>query len=184
MKRWMLTFFATLSLLMVVAGAVGGSGAAAQGTSETAKICQQGGYADWSAREGGPPFTTTGECVSAVAQGQVYPAHYAAPTVTIERTGVSDVYGDVNGTNITRCRYLVTYNNFLVQDPTTYEIQTFNVNFYHDGALESVGSYTILNGVSTVDIVPFGVTQVIVVTDRQTGEVLATGTPQVCEAQA
>lgn len=180
MKKHLLVVLAVLSLFAVLAP----MGASAQGTSGVANQCQQGGFVNWSAREGGPPFTSTGECVSAVAQGQVYPAHYAAPTVTIERAGVSDVYGDVNGTDITRCRYLVTYNNFLVHNPTTYEIQTFNVNFYHDGVLESIGNYTIENGVATVDIVPFGVTQVIVVTDRLTGEVLATGAPQVCEALA
>lgn len=90
----------------------------------------------------------------------------------------------MNGTNIQYCRYLVTYNNFLVHDPTNYDIQTFNVTFYHDGVQESVGKYIIENGVPTVDIVWFGVTQVIVATDRQTGEVLATGEPQVCEAPA
>ena len=180
MKKYFLVFLAGLSLFAVLLAPMGAS---AQGNSGVARDCQQGGFVNWTAREGGPPFTSMKECVSAAAQEKIYPAHYAAPTVTIERTGVSDVYGNVNGTNITRCRYLVTYNNFLVHDPTTYAIQTFNVNFYHDGVLESVGRYTINNGVATVDIVPFGVTQVIVVTDRLTGEVLVTGAPQVCEVQ-
>ena len=50
--------------------------------------------------------------------------------------------------------------------------------------VESVSSYLILNGVPTGDIVPFGRTQEIVATDRLTGEVLATGAPQVCEGPA
>jgi hypothetical protein len=179
-KKYFLVLLAGLSLFAILLAPMGAS---AQGNSGVARDCQQGGYVNWTVREGGPPFTSMAECVSVAAQGKLYPAHYAAPTLTIERAGVSDVYGDVNGTNITRCRYLVTYNNFLVHDPTNYEIQTFNVTFYHDGIQESVGNYIIENGVSTVDIVPFGVTQVIVVTDRLTGEVLVTGTPQVCEVQ-
>ncbi len=178
MNKRLLGLLAALGLFAVLLAPMGAS---AQGISGVAHDCQQGGYVNWSAREGGPAFTSMRECVSVAAQGKIYSAHYAAPTVTIEPAGVSDVHGDVNGSNITRCRYLVTYNNFLVHDPTTYEIQTFNVNFYHDGDLESVGKYIIENGVATVDIVPFGVTQVIVVTDRLTGEILVTGTPQVCE---
>jgi hypothetical protein len=55
-------------------------------------------------------------------------------------------------------------------------------SFYHDGVLESISRYDyVVNGVPRSDIVPFGVTQVIVVRDKQTGEVLVTGEPQVCE---
>jgi hypothetical protein len=177
MKKHLLVLMAALSLFAVLAPL----SVSALGNREVAKLCQQGGFVNWSAREGGPPFTNTGECVSAVAQGQVYPAQYPAPTITIGRAGVSDNYGNVNGTNIRYCRYLVTYYNFLVHDPTSYEVQTFNVTFYHDGVQESVGTYVIQNGVPTIDIVFFGVTQVIVITDRLTGEVLVTGEPQVCE---
>lgn len=180
MNKRLLGLLGALSLFAMLLAPMGAS---AQGNSGVAHDCQQGGYVNWTVREGGPPFTSMKECVSAAANGKIYLAHYAAPALTIERAGVSDVYGNVNGTNITRCRYVVTYNNFLVHDPTNYEIQTFNVTFFHDGVQESVGSYIIQNGVPTIDIVPFGVTQVIVVTDRLTGEVLVTGTPQVCEVQ-
>ena len=166
-------------LLVLVAGAVAGPGSvAAQGKSETAKICQQGGYANWSARAGGPPFTNTGECVSAVAQGKVYPAHYAAPSISIVREGTSDAYGDHNGTNILYCFYWKTFNNFVDGVP-------LEVAFYHDGVLESISRYNfVVNGVPRTDIVPFGVTQVIVVTDLETGEVILTSSPMVCEAPA
>ena len=53
-----------------------------------------------------------------------------------------------------------------------------------NGALESVSGRLRLSGVPTDDIVPFGVTQVIVVTDKQTGDVPATGQPRVCEVPA
>ncbi len=178
MKRWMLTCFATLSLLVLVAGAVASPAAAAQGNSETAKICQQGGYANWSAREGGPPFSSTGECVSAVAEGKVYPAHYAAPSVSIERVGSSDVYGNQAGTNILYCLYWKTFNNFVDGVP-------LEIAYYHDGVLESISFYNfVVNGEKRTDIIPFGKTQVIVVTDLQTGEVILTSAPMVCEARA
>jgi len=181
MKKQLLTFLAALSLFAVLAP----MGASAQGNSEAAETCQQGGYANWSARESGPPFTSTGECVSAVAQGKVYPAHYPAPTISIVREGTSDVYGQA-GTNILYCFYRVTYCNLLVPDsPFVWADPSFYITYFHDGEVESVSStYLIENGVAVGDIVPFGKTQVIVVTDRQTGEVLATGTPQVCEAPA
>jgi len=174
MKKHLLTLLAALSLFAVLAP----MGASAQGNSETATTCQQGGYANWSAREGGPPFTSTGECVSAVAQGKVYPAHYAAPNISVVREGTSDVYGNHNGINILYCFYWKTYTNFADGVP-------LEVAFYHDGVLESISRYNYVeNGVPRTDIVPFGVTQVIVVTDKQTGEVLVTGAPQVCEALA
>jgi hypothetical protein len=173
MKRWMLTCFATLSLLMVVAGAVASPAAAAPGgNAANAQACQQGGYANLSARAGGPPFANTGQCVSASAQGTVYPA----PSITIERDGTSDVYGNHAGTNILYCFYWKTYYNFVDGVP-------LEVAFYHDGELESISRYNyVVNGEPRTDIVPFGVTQVIVVTDLNTGEVILTGPPMVCEA--
>ena len=162
---------------------VGPLAASAQngGNSDAAKECQQGGFVNWSARESGPAFTNAGECVSAAAQGDIYPA----VTMTIVRVGTSDVYGNQAGTDITRCLYSVTYYN-LPMPAGEYTIgnSLIDVSFYHDGALESVSGRFKLNGVATNDIVPFGVTQVIVVTDRATGEVLATGEPQVCEVPA
>ncbi len=89
MKRWMLVCFATLSLLMVVAGAVAGP-AAAQGNADNVKACQQGGYATMTARKGSTSsFANTGECVSAAAQGTIYPV----PSISIVREGTSDIYG-------------------------------------------------------------------------------------------
>ncbi len=174
MKKQLLTLLVALSLFAVLAPI----GASAQGNSETAKICQQGGYANWSAREGGPPFTNTGQCVSAVAQGKVYPAHYAAPSVSIERVGISDVYGDQAGTNILYCLFRKTFNNFVEGVP-------LEIAFYHDGVLESISSFkSVVNGATRSDIIPFGKTQVIVVTDLQTGEVILTSAPMVCEARA
>ena len=65
-----------------------------------------------------------------------------------------------------------------------YAERLVDVTVYHDEVFDSVLPYLIMNGDPGGDIVPFGKTQVIVVTDGQTGEVLATGAPQVCEAPA
>ena len=155
-------------------------GTSAQGNSEAAKACQKGGFVNWTARPGGPPFASNGQCVRAGAQGTIYPA----PTISIVRDGTSDIDGQ-QGTNILCCFFWVTYDNLMVPPvPFAYEDRYFDVTFYHNGAFESVSTYLIENGVQVGDIVPFGTTQVIVVTDRQTGEVLATGAPQVCEAAA
>ncbi len=118
-----------------------------------------------------------------MAQGKVYPAHYAAPSISIVREGVRDTYGQMS-TNLQFCFYWVTYYNLLVPDsPFVWEDQFFYITYFHDGEVESVSStYLVENGVPTGDNVLFGVTQVIVLTDRQTGEVLATGAPQVCES--
>lgn len=67
MKKSLLVFLAALSLFAVLAPI----GASAQSNSEAAKNCQQGGYANWSARVGGPPFATTQDCVTAGAQGTI-----------------------------------------------------------------------------------------------------------------
>ncbi len=172
MKKHLLVFLAALSLFAVLAP----MGASAQGNSEAAQTCQQGGFANVSARAGGPPFTSTGECVSAGAQGTVYPA----PTIVIERAGTSDDYGDQ--TKDDYCFYWKTFYNFV--ELGEFDGFPLEIAYYHDGVLESISGYDYVeNGVQRGDIVPFGVTQVIVVTDRQTGEVLATGAPQVCEAR-
>jgi hypothetical protein len=99
------------------------------------------------------------------------------PTISIVRTGTSDHHGDENGTNLTHCRYVVRYFDFDESNPPV-------ITFWHDGAVESISGNHFENGYPHVDIVPFGITQVIVVTDPQTGEVLATGEPQVCESPA
>ena len=172
-----------LSLFAVLAP----MGASAQGKSEAAKNCQQGGYADWSARAGGPPFATTQDCVTAGARGTIYPA----PTISTVREGTRDIYGQM-GNGPLYCFFWVTYNNLLmpaeipfnIYDKSLYAERLVDVTFYHDGVFDSVLPYLIMNGDPAGDIVPFGKTQVIVVTDRQTGEVLVTGEPQVCEAPA
>ena len=167
MKKHLLVFLAALSLVAVLAP----MGASAKGTSEAAKNCQQGGFADWSARAGGPPFTSTGECITAGAKGTIYPA----PSIVIVREGTTDVYGNQAGDDY--CFFWKTFYNFVDGVP-------LKTAFYHDGVLESISRYDyVVNGVPRSDIVPFGVTQVIVVTDLQTGEVILTGPPMVCEAR-
>ncbi len=169
MKKHLLAFLAVLSLFAVLAP----MDTSAQGNSEAAKQCQQGGFVNWSARAGGPHFTNVGECVSASAQGAIYPA----PTVTIERAGTSDVYGNPNGTNILYCFYWKTFYNFVDGVP-------LEIAFYHDGELESISYYnSVVNGQPRTDIIPFGKTQVIVITDLQTGEVILTGPSTFCEPQ-
>ena len=61
MKRQLVVLLAALGLFAVLAP----MGASAQGASEAANACQQGGFAAWSAREGGAPFANAGQCVSA-----------------------------------------------------------------------------------------------------------------------
>lgn len=168
MKKHLLTFLAALSLVAVMAPI----GVSAQGNSAAAKQCQQGGYINWSARPGGPAFTNTGECVSAQAKGG---SVYAAPAVAIERAGTADQYGNPEGDDY--CFYWKTFYNFVDGVP----LQTA---FYHNGELESISRYNYVeNGVPRTDIVPFGVTQVIVVIDLNTGEVILTGPETVCEAR-
>lgn len=170
MKKHLLILLAALSLFAVLAP----MGASAQGNSEVAKQCQQGGFVDWSARAGGPPFTNAGKCVSASAQGTIYPA----PAVSIVREGTSDVYGDPNGANILYCFYWKTFSNFVDGVP-------LEIAYYHDGELESISFYnSVVNGEPRTDIIPFGKTQVIVITDLQTGEVILTGPSTFCEALA
>ena len=181
MKRWMLTWFATLSLLMIVAGSVASPAAAAPGgNADNARACQQGGW-ETLARDGdaGTAFVNQGECVRYGAQGGTLVLYvpYVAPSISVVRNGTADIHGDATGTNILYCGYLVTYDNFDESNPPV-------ITFYHDGNFDSVSSYHFENGYTHVDIVPFGKTQVIVVTDPQTGEVLATGAPQACEAAA
>ena len=169
MKKHIPVFLVTLSLLAVLLAPMGAS---AQGNSAAAKDCQQGGYANWSAREGGPPFATMQDCVTAGAQGTIYPA----PAVSIERDGTSDAYGNQEGTNILYCFYWKTFYNFVDGVP-------LQIAFYHDGELESISRYnSVVNGERRTDIIPFGKTQVIVVTDLQTGEVILTGPSTYCES--
>jgi hypothetical protein len=176
MKKQLLSLLAALALFAVLVP----MGVSAQTASSAAKQCEQGGFVNWSARQGGPPFANTGQCVSASARGTVYPA----PSLTIVRDGTSDIYGQ-QGTNILYCFYWDTYNNLPMPEGTyTYANRLFDVTYYVDGVLDSISHYTILNGVRVGDIVAFGKTQVIVVTDRQTGEVLVTGKPQVCAGPA
>jgi len=169
MKRWILTCFATLSLLMVFAGTVANPAAAAPGGNSTnAQACQKDGFGKYRDAQGNT-FNNAGECVSALADG--------VPSISVVRNGTADIHGDPSGTVIVYCSYLVAYFNFDESNPPV-------ITFWHDEVIESVSSYHFENGYVHVDIVPFGKTQVIVVTDPQTGEVLATGAPQVCEGPA
>ena len=93
------------------------------------------------------------------------------PRITIE-----EIKDDQMGDDC--CYYWKTFDNFVDGRP-------LEITFYHDGELESISHHTLVeNGKKRIDIVPFGKTQVIVVTDLQTDEVLVTGAPQVCEARA
>ena len=95
----------------------------------------------------------------------------------VERAGTSDVYGNPNGTNVLYCFYWKTFYNFVDGVP-------LEIAFYHDGELESISYYnSVVNGEPRTDIIPFGKTQVIVITDLQTGEVILTGPSTFCEPQ-
>ena len=169
-----LALFALLLGVFVAPALVAMGTATAQGHNDAAQACQQGGFINWSGRAGGPPFANTGECVSASAQGTIYPA----PAVSIERAGTSDVYGNTAGTNILYCFYWKTFYNFVDGVP-------LEIAYYHDGELESISFYnSVVNGAPRTDIVPFGKTQVIVITDLQTGEVILTGPSTFCETPA
>jgi len=69
MKRRLLTCFAMLSLLVLVAGAVASPAAAAPGGNAT-KACQKGGW-ETLARSGdaGTPFVSQKECVNYASKG-------------------------------------------------------------------------------------------------------------------
>jgi hypothetical protein len=89
MKRWMLVCFATLSLLMVVAGSVASPAAAAPGgNADNAKACHKGGW-ETLARTGAAStaFVSEEECVSYGAQGgSLIPRTF--PTVSVRMVHV------------------------------------------------------------------------------------------------
>jgi len=71
MKRWMLVCFATLSLLVLAAGAVASPAAAAPGgNADNAHACQKGGWETLArAEDRYTAFANQDECVSYGAQG-------------------------------------------------------------------------------------------------------------------
>ena len=67
MKR----FGSVITIALLLAGAARPSApasASAQGNSEAAHACQQGGYVNWT-RQDGTTFDNTGQCVSYAARG-------------------------------------------------------------------------------------------------------------------
>lgn len=71
MKRWLRTYFAALSMLVLAAGAVAGPAAAAPGgNSDNAQACHKGGWESLARTEDpGTAFLDQDECVSYGAQG-------------------------------------------------------------------------------------------------------------------
>lgn len=99
MKRWMLTCFATLSLLLIVAGSVASPAAAAPGgNAANAHACQKGGWETLARTEdAGAAFVSQGECVSYGAKGgTIVDLVVRNPAISIDFTGNGGPYCAVN----------------------------------------------------------------------------------------